>query len=532
MPRSSLACRRLLPSNGGRPTRSRRPLPDSTATTSSSPSFEADTTRSNPSGSSCSRRPACCEARPKPGSRRSPSSPSGSRASRQSGSMPSTPPTPCGSTSTSGYTFVADLTTRLQLLESDQQQTAEASAQLQRELESRTALANELAGRIEALEAEQVSLRAAADAELAALRSTTEAEQAAIRAEAEAEKARFGSGRSEADRSAVEAERAELRSAAEAEQAALRAALEDEHAAIRGEIESKLQELQSRYGTDTGALRDALNESLSEQARQAEAMAAAEQDAAQKGSQLASLEQALADERSAAPELKPPPRAGRPRPSTARVPPGALRARISHRAYQAERDAARAAAAARTAERDAIHATQIAELEAAHASRLVDLERCPGPGTQRADDALAAVQRAEDAFGTERQRLEDALLVGGGWRARCQARACPPRLPRARWPSAATVRCSRPSSGLPRKPASRLPSAALGRLRRQRRSRRPPRRWPIGSTPNCRAAWATACRCSCWQPVATSRSPSTKRRPSTPIGVFADSRRLSMLGGK
>ena len=94
------------------------------------------------------------------------------------------------------HTLVADLTTRLQLLESDQQQTAEASAQLQRELESRTALANELAGRIETLEAEQVSLRAAADAELAALRSSSEAEQAAIRSQADAEKA---IGRAEAD---------------------------------------------------------------------------------------------------------------------------------------------------------------------------------------------------------------------------------------------------------------------------------------------------------------------------------------------
>ena len=311
------------------------------------------------------------------------------------------------------YTFVADLTTRLQLVESDQQQTTEASAQLRRELESRTALANELAGRIETLEAEQVSLRAEADAELAELRSTAEAEQAAIRAEAEAERAAFRSA-FDADRSAVEAERAELRSAADAEQARLRTALEEAHAAIRGELESKLQELQARYSMDTGALRDALNESLSEQARLAEVMAAAEDDAAEKGTQLASLEQTLADERSAhdsrLAELEVS-AATRLTELEASAATRQAELEAANAVSQAERDSAEAAAAARTAERDAIHATQIAELEAAHASRLVELEAAVTQASQRADDALAAVQRAEDAFGAERLRLEDALLM-------------------------------------------------------------------------------------------------------------------------
>jgi PAS domain S-box-containing protein len=271
------------------------------------------------------------------------------------------------------HNLVADLTTRLQLLESDQQQTNETSAQLQRELESRTSLANELAARIETLEGEHASLRASADAELASLRSASESELATIRTQAEAAKA-------------------QLRDAAAAERAELRAALEQEHAASRAELESRLQEAETRYGTDTSALRDALNGSLTEQARLAEAMAAAEEETVQKGLQLAALEQAIADERTA--------HAGR-----------LVELESANAAFQAARDSAEAAAAARTAERDAIHATQVAELEAAHAARLGELEAALTQAGQRADDALAAVQRAEDAFGAERQRLEDALLA-------------------------------------------------------------------------------------------------------------------------
>ena len=293
------------------------------------------------------------------------------------------------------HNLVADLTTRLQLLESDQQQTTESSAQLQRELESRTSLAIELAARIETLEAEHASLRAAADAELASLRSASEAEQAAIRTQADAEKAQLRAA-AEAERAqlraAADAERSEFQSGADAEKAALRAALEQEHGASRADLESRLQEAEARYGTDTSALRDALNGSLNEQARLAEAMAAAEEEAAQKGSRLAELELRAAE--------------------TER----AHQARLSelesaNAAFQAARDSAEAAAAARTAERDAIHATQVAELEAAHATRLSELEAALSQASQRADDALAAVQRADDAFGAERQRLEDALLA-------------------------------------------------------------------------------------------------------------------------
>lgn len=333
------------------------------------------------------------------------------------------------------HTQVADLSTRLQLLESDQQQTAEASAQLQRELESRTALANELAARIETLETEQAALRAAADAELAALRSSAEVEQTAIRTQAETEKAQLRAA-SEAERAqllaSAEAERLEWRTAAESELASVRAALRDEHASDRAALESQLQELQTRYGTDTGALRDALNESLTEQARLAEATAAAEEDAAQKGSQLEQLQQAMADARNAHASRLVELEAN----AATRLAELEIRAAESERmhqahlseleaasaarladleaasaTHQAERESAEAAFAARTAERDAIHARQIAELETAHGARLSELEVALAQATERADEALAAMQRAEQAFTQERQRLEDALLT-------------------------------------------------------------------------------------------------------------------------
>jgi hypothetical protein len=104
---------------------------------------------------------------------------------------------------------------------------------------------------------------------------------------------------------------ATIRAQAEAEKAQLRAAAESERRAAAGGAQTpsaprsavrsrqNCRSCEARYGTDTGALRDALNGSLTEQARLAEAMAAAEEDAAQKGTQLAALEQAMADERNA-----------------------------------------------------------------------------------------------------------------------------------------------------------------------------------------------------------------------------------------
>ncbi len=376
------------------------------------------------------------------------------------------------------HTFVADLTARLQQLEADQQQTAGTSAQLQRELESRTALAGELAARIETLEAEHVSLRAAAEAELATLRSTTEAEHTAIRAQAEAEKAEL--------RSAADADRAEWRSAAEAEHAAALASFEQEHAAIRTSLDAKLQELQTRYSTDTGALRDALNESMTEQARLAEATSAAEQDAAQKGAQLEALEQALADERNA------------------------------H--------------AGRLVDLEANAVTRLAELEFAHATRFAGLETALAQATQRADEAQAAVQRAEDAFGAERRRLEDALLSAvDAERAAKQAlsseiasRTVAERGQRQM--QQAIERLVREAGvaitgGGPAASAS-LKSTTTTQALVDRLNSELPRRLGDGLTMQLLAAGADV-------PVAIEEGVAVSA-----IGAFADSRRLSMLGGQ
>ena len=292
------ACRRRLPTSGVRPTRSRRPLQNSMATTSSSPSCAAATTRSIPNGSSCSRWPACCAARPRRGSRPSPSSPSGWRRSKASGSTRSTPPTRCGSTSTSGTPWSPTSPRGCSCWNPISSRPPRRSAQLQRELESRTSLANELAARIETLEAEPHRCGPRPTPSWQAFgrpaRPSNRGSHAGGRRDATA---RRGRGRTRAMRAAATPSIGVQQGRGET--AALRAALEQEHAASRADLESQLQESQTRYGTDTSALRDALNESLSEQARLAEAMAAAEEDATQKGSQLAAVEQTIADERTA-----------------------------------------------------------------------------------------------------------------------------------------------------------------------------------------------------------------------------------------
>ena len=274
------------------------------------------------------------------------------------------------------HAVVAELTSRLQQLEAETQESSSSRAQLHGELESRTAMAGELAARIEQLEAEQAALRESAEAELRALGQASAAEIEAVRQAGVAE---------------LEA----LRAAHEAEQSTARAASE------------ALQGLQSRYDTDTGALRDALNDAMGEQARLAETTAAAERETAEKAEQLAALQQELAtlrtDHESRIVELE----------ATAAGRLGELETRLAE-SEQASAERLRemeAAQVARTAELEAAHAAQIASLEASHAARLTELEAALTAATERADEALAAVQRADEAFGAERQRLEDALLA-------------------------------------------------------------------------------------------------------------------------
>jgi PAS domain S-box-containing protein len=311
------------------------------------------------------------------------------------------------------HALVAELSAKLELLEGERQQNSEASAQLQRELESRTALANELAGRIETLEAEQASLRAAAEAEIASLRSAAAAELAAAKADAEAERAALTASFEHEMEEARTAQQA-LRDAADAALSDLRATFENERAGVRTELDGALKELQGRYDTDTGALRDALNGSLAEQARLAEAMAAAEEDAAQKGSRLASLEEQVNAERQAHSERLVEIEAN----AATRLAELEIRASEAERAHatamaetQAALEAQAAEREARAAEREAAHTAQIADLEAGHAARIAELEAALAQAASRADEALAAIQRAEETFAAERQRLEDALVA-------------------------------------------------------------------------------------------------------------------------
>ncbi len=311
------------------------------------------------------------------------------------------------------HALVAELSAKLELLEGERQQTTESGAQLQRELESRTSLANELAGRIETLEAEQATLRAAADAEMASLRSASAAELAAARADAEAVRAALTASFEHEMEEARVAQQA-LRDAADAALSDLRSTFENERAGAHAKLDGALKDLQSRYDTDTGALRDALNGSLGEQARLAEAMAAAEEDAAQKGARLASVEEQVAAERQSHAERLVELEAN----AAARMAELEIRVSDAERAHatamadmQASIDALAAEYEARAAERDAIHAAQVAELEAGHASRVTELEAALAAAAARADEALAAIQRTEEAFGAERQRLEDALVA-------------------------------------------------------------------------------------------------------------------------
>lgn len=282
---------------------------------------------------------------------------------------------------------VAELTSRLQQLEADAQSSSAATAELQRELESRTALAGELAARIEQLEADQALLRENAEAELAALRQSSAAQLEALR---------------QASASEIEA----VRQARASEVEALRAAHEAEQSAARAAAAAALDNLQNRYDTDTGALRNAVNDAMGEQARLAETAAVATSETVQKVEQLAALHQQLAALRSQHDarivELDA---------AASRLVALETRLADSEQVGAGRLRELEAAHAARVAELEAAHAAQIASLDAAHAARLTQLEAALTAATERANDAVAAVQRADEAFGAERRRLEDALLA-------------------------------------------------------------------------------------------------------------------------
>ena len=199
---------------------------------------------------------------------------------------------------------LAQLQARCEALESERGPLIEESGRLRAETEARQSSVDALTAQLAAFDVErQVAHAAATD-----LRRTLDEHQA----QAAALASRV---------TAVDAELATLRQAAEAEKAA---------------SDSSLRTLEARYTDDTDALRNALNDVMEEQAKLAQALARAEEDAAR--------------------------------------------------------------TAARLQEAEAVAATRLPEAEA----RLAQ-------ATARADDALAAIQRAETEFASQRQRLEEAL---------------------------------------------------------------------------------------------------------------------------
>ena len=243
---------------------------------------------------------------------------------------------------------------------------------LQAEAESRQQNLNELTSQLQSLEFEHqqaldtlgllrsdLDARAAVVDELTTRVESLEREQeqtleasAQVRHELEARNTLAGELAARVE--SLETEHAARVDALEGEHRARLAALEQEHGGLKAGIEGQLQEWQSRYEADTTALRDALNDAMAEQARLAESLAAGEENLAARAARVEALEVELADARTA-------------------------------------------------------HAAKVAEFESGHAAHLAELEAALAESRQMANDALAAAERADEAFSAERGRLEHAL---------------------------------------------------------------------------------------------------------------------------
>jgi PAS domain S-box-containing protein len=244
----------------------------------------------------------------------------------------------------------AQLQARCEALESERGQLVEESDRLRAATEARQSSVDALTGQLAALDVDrQAALAAATD-----LRRTLDEQQAQTAALA-------------SHVEAVDAELTTLRQAAEAEKAA-----------IRADSDSSLRTLEARYTTDTDVLRNALNDAMDEQARLAQAVARAEEDAARTAAQVEVFERAIAEQ-----DVR----------HEARV----REIESGHREQRAEIEATNAA--------------HLLEAEAAAATRLQEAEARLAEATARADDAVAAIQRAETEFASQRQRLEEALAA-------------------------------------------------------------------------------------------------------------------------
>ncbi|HEX7085956.1 MAG TPA: PAS domain-containing protein [Vicinamibacterales bacterium] len=305
---------------------------------------------------------------------------------------------------------LADLRGHIEALESERQQLIETAAVVRAEADARQQSIDELQARLDAIELERQQAVDAAgalrldlderEATIAGLTSRLELLEADHR---QAEEAREQLARELESRTSLANELASRIEALEAEQAGLRTSAE-------ATLE-QLQQLEERYATDTGALRDALNEALGEQARLAQSLASGEEEAAARTARIAELEGLLADERAA---------------FDAKL----SEAYDSHAARIQELEAAHDARvrdledahAARIREVETSLDQRIAELEEAHAARLRELEEAHAASRRELEAALAEARatiegltaerdRVAEEKGAEVRRLEDALLA-------------------------------------------------------------------------------------------------------------------------
>jgi PAS domain S-box-containing protein len=281
---------------------------------------------------------------------------------------------------------IDELQARLDGLDAERQQALDAASALRMDLDERHATIAELTSRIELLEADH--------------RQTVEAqEQASRELDARTSLANELASRIEA----LEAEQAGLRTSGEA-------TLE------------QLQQLEERYATDTGALRDALNEALGEQARLAETMAASEEEAAARAARIAELEGQLSEERSAFDAKL----AEAYDAHTARVQEleAAHAARVreiesSHdarvreleEAHEARLREAESSLEGRIGDLEASHAARLRELDEAHAASRAELEAALAAARVAVEELTAERDRAGEERAAEVRRLEDALLA-------------------------------------------------------------------------------------------------------------------------
>ncbi len=415
---------------------------------------------------------------------------------------------------------LAELRERHDALESERQQLLEMAGLLRSEAEARQQTVHELTDRLEALESERQQALEGSNA----LRLELDERQAQVASLTSRLEHIEAEHRSASETSAHVQRELESRTSLANELVARIEQLESEYTTLRESSESSLQAQQERYATDTDALRTALNDSLGEQARLAEAMRAAEEDASQKAVYAETLEQAHnarvdamnAEHATRVSELE--------AANASRV--AEVEALVAAR--QAELESARAAAEMRVAELEATYTAQIAQLEAARATLVAESEAALAAAAERTESALAAIQRAEETFGSERQRLEDALLAAvDGEKAARQAlaaevatRAVAERSHKQmlqafeRFAKDAGV-----SVGNIGSPAPAPKAATTTRELAERLNVDLPRRLGDGLSMSLLAASADAVVTMDGQAVADA------------IGVFADSRRMSMLSG-